>query len=114
MHGSRWKALSFPSNGKASSSVACCWALLTFLKGNRKNQPCSEKLLIEIGSHLAHFLPFELLDGTVKADSCPVWKVCQNRGTDFNPAWLALRAVISRVVVFAISCIGMWNYIDED
>ncbi len=41
-------------------------------------------------------------------------KYDRNRGTDFNPALLALRDVISRVVVFALSCIGMWNYIDED
>jgi hypothetical protein len=31
MLGSRCKPLSFPSNGKDSSSVACCWALLAFL-----------------------------------------------------------------------------------
>ncbi len=41
-------------------------------------------------------------------------KYDRKRGTDFNLALLALRAVISRVVVFAVSCIEMWNYIDED
>ena len=59
-------------------------------------------------------LPFALLDGTVEVDRCPVWKVQQNKVTDFIPAKPALRVVITIAVVFSVSETRMRKHMDEN